>query len=96
MDRSAQRCRQVHELVVSGDRLLDHPSDSAWLRIQACMAIPAATEALIDRVDPWLRTVAGAVLVSRKPAIRSARPASVQVCAISMASATFSVAAADG
>lgn len=53
MDRSAQRCRQVHELVVSGDRLLDHPSDSAWLRIQACMAIPAATEALIDRADPY-------------------------------------------
>ena len=44
----------------------------------------------------WLRTVAGAVWVSRKPAIRSVRPASVQVCAISMASATFNVAAAGG
>ena len=43
-----------------------------------------------------LRTAAGAVWVSRKPAIRSARPASVQVCAISMASLTFNVAVAGG
>jgi hypothetical protein len=44
----------------------------------------------------WLRTLAGDAFASRKPAIRSVRPARVQVWATSIASATVMAVAAAG
>ena len=47
-------------------------------------------------VSNWLRTLAGDAFASRKPAIRSVRPARVQVWATSIASAMVMAVAAAG